>query len=193
VSLIAFVGWTVRIGLQQNRRRAAEPVPDVLGLEFEKELPSKVSTPAALGWLAMGLVLLPASARVLVWGSVEIARALGVSDLVVGLTVVAIGTSLPEVATALASVLKKEDDIAIGNVLGSNLFNILGVLSVAGLIQPAPIGAVLLIRDIPAMLLLSGLLLSFALWAGHIRRGHGVFLLTAYAAYIAVLALTLHR
>ena len=97
------------------------------------------------------MVLLIVSSRILVWGAVEIAVALGVSDLIVGLTVVAIGTSLPELASSIAATRKGEHDIAIGNVIGSNLFNTLGVIGLAGTIQPLQVDKAIFSRDLPVM------------------------------------------
>jgi arabinose-5-phosphate isomerase len=110
----------------------------------------------------LGLVVLMVSSRMLVWGSVEIAHALGVSDLVIGLTIVAIGTSLPELAASVMSALKGEHDIAIGNVIGSNMFNLLAVLGLPGLIHPAAIDPAVVTRDFPVMIGLTLLLLVLA-------------------------------
>jgi cation:H+ antiporter len=101
------------------------------------------------GW--SGLVLLLASARVLVWGAVNVAEALGVSDLIIGLTIIAIGTSLPELAASVVAARHGEPDIAIGNVVGSNIFNLLGVLAFPGLIHPAAVPGEVLSRDYPVM------------------------------------------
>ena len=105
---------------------------DALEAEYAEEIPKDMSLPVALGWLLVGLILLMASARMLVWSAVELAQIFGVSDLVIGLTVVAIGTSLPELAASVAAARKGEHDIAIGNVIGSNLFNLLGVMALPG-------------------------------------------------------------
>ena len=95
-----------------------------------------MNTLVAVMWLLIGLVALLVSSRVIVWGAIEIARMLGVSDLIIGLTIVAIGTSLPELAASVMSALKGEPDIAIGNVIGSNMFNLLPVLSLPGVDRP---------------------------------------------------------
>ncbi len=126
----------------------------------------------------------------LVDGAVDIAQAFNVSDLVIGLTIVAIGTSLPEVATALASARNNEPDIAIGNVLGSNTFNMLGVVGIAGTIHPSPVEADAVFRDWPVMV---GIFLIFVLLAWgfkKINRWHGVFFLSGYVAYLAYLGLS---
>ena len=90
----------------------------------------------AVFWLVIGLILLIISSRILVWGAIEIARGFGVSDLIIGLTIVAIGTSLPELASSLIATRKGEHDIALGNILGSNIFNTLAVVGIAGMIHP---------------------------------------------------------
>ena len=129
VVLGGLMAWTIRQGL----KAPADP----LGAEIEHKLDVKgLSLRRALFWLFAGLILLIVSSRLLVWGAVEIARAFGVSDLIIGLTIVAIGTSLPELASAVVATRKGEHDIALGNVLGSNLFNTLVVVGIAGVIHP---------------------------------------------------------
>ncbi|MBN1240211.1 MAG: calcium/sodium antiporter, partial [Gammaproteobacteria bacterium] len=130
--LVLFAGllaWSIRQGLGSQPTRYGKEVEEVL-------TESPMTLRRALLLLAAGLVLLIVSSRVLVWGAVEIARAFGVSDVVIGLTVVAVGTSLPELASAIAAVRKNEHDIALGNVIGSNLFNTLAVVGLAGAISP---------------------------------------------------------
>ena len=125
--LFLMLFWMIQQGKKQKR--------DPLGKEFEQEIP-KISTKKALLWFFIGLALLIISSRGLVWGSVNIAKAAGISDLVIGLTIVAIGTSLPELAASIVSALKKEHDIAIGNIIGSNMFNMLAVFGIPGLMSP---------------------------------------------------------
>ena len=124
---------------------------DPIGKEFADEIPTDMGMADALFWLVVGALLLLASSRILVWGSVSIAQHLGVSDLVIGLTIVALGTSLPELAATVMSAIKNEHDIAIGNVIGSNIFNLLAVLGLPGLIHPAAIDPEVLTRDYPVM------------------------------------------
>lgn len=163
---------------------------DAIEAEFEAEIPRDMPLSVALAWLLLGLVLLMGSARVLVWSAVELATAFGVSDLVIGLTVVAIGTSLPELAASVVAARKNEHDIAIGNVVGSNLFNLLGVMALPGVIAPGPIDAEVVSRDYPLML---GLTLLFYLVAfgprkeRRIRRAEGGLLVLIYFAYLAYL------
>ena len=128
-----------------------------------------------------------AGSRILVNGAVTIAVGLGISDLVIGLTIIAVGTSLPELAAAVMGAIKNEHDIAVGNVIGSNMFNILGVLAMPGLIAPGPVPAGLLDRDYPIMLLLTAALFFMAygfLGKGRITRTEGGILLAVYVGYI---------
>ena len=138
-------------------------------------------------WLVAGLVLLIASSRLLVWGAVTIAQGLGVSELVIGLTIVAVGTSLPELASCIAAARKNEHDLAIGNVLGSNLFNTLAVVGLAGAIHPLGMEPAVLYRDMAVMGALT--LVLFALGysrqgkPGRITRPEGGLLVLSFAAY----------
>ncbi|MDO4683823.1 MAG: calcium/sodium antiporter [Lautropia sp.] len=139
-------------------------------------------------WLITDLALLVVSSRMLVWGAVEIAHGFGVSDLIIGLTIVAIGTSLPELASSISAARKGEHDLALGNVIGSNLFNTLGVVGLAAVIQPMAVEQQFLHRDLPAVCFLT--LSLFALGyrfgkprPGRINRLEGCMLLTCYAAY----------
>lgn len=154
----------------------------------EDELP-ELSTPWALFWLIAGLLLLAGSSRLLVWGATEIATTLGVSDLIIGLTIVAIGTSLPELAASVASALKGHTDIALGNIVGSNIFNIAAVMAVPGLLAPIELDPAVLWRDYGSMLGLTLLLVALAVYQRppKISRVEGGILLTAYAGYLALL------
>ena len=126
--------------------------------EFEDEIPTGMETTKAVIWFLIGLVLLIISAKILVWGATEIARALKISELVIGATVVAIGTSLPELAASVASARKGHHDIAIGNVLGSNIFNLLAVIGVPALIAPGAIAADVFWRDYLVMIFMTAFL-----------------------------------
>ncbi|WP_061964058.1 calcium/sodium antiporter [Demequina aurantiaca] len=154
---------------------------------------SKLSKKAAWTWLVVGLVLLVAGSRLLVWGAVEIAQSLGWSDLVIGLTVVAIGTSAPELAASLAAARKGENDLALGNIIGSNLFNTLGVIGIAGVITPIAVDSEVLTRDLPMVGIMTILLVVFA-WGrvgrGRINRIEGAVLLAAWLAYTTLLLVT---
>lgn len=165
---------------------------DSLDKEFSEEI-SQQNMPLkrAIFWLVLGLLLLIASSRVLVWGAVEIATQLGVSDLLIGLTIVALGTSLPELAASIAAARKGEHDIAVGNVVGSNMFNSLAVIGIAGTIEPiSNIGAEVFWRDWTSMLIATLILLFTALFWGKtksITRSEGLILLLCYVSYNAYL------
>ncbi|HSP59384.1 MAG TPA: calcium/sodium antiporter [Halomonas sp.] len=141
----------------------------------------------ALLWLGGTLAIMVVGSRALVWGASELARGLGVSELVIGLTVVAIGTSLPELAACVVSALKRHHDIAIGNVIGSNLFNLLAVLPLPGLLAPGLIDAAAGERDYPVMLALTLALAMLLLWQrrGALGRLPGGLLVLSYLAYLS--------
>jgi cation:H+ antiporter len=148
----------------------------------------------AVFWLVVGLVLLIVSSRILVWGAVEIAHEFGVSDLIIGLTIIAVGTSLPELASSVIATRKGEHDIALGNVLGSNLFNTLAVVGIAGTIHPLAVGPEVFNRDILVMaaLTLSLFIIGYRFRGagGRINRIEGAVLLACYAGYTAYLIRT---
>lgn len=181
------MGWMIRSALQQRH--------DLLARDLEREAREDIlqPLPAALGWLLLGLVLLITSSRVLVWGAVEIATALGVSDLIIGLTVIAIGTSLPELASSIAAARRQEHDLALGNIIGSNLFNTLAVIGIAGSIHPLPLETGLLVRDLPVMVAVTLVLLAFC-WhrygSGHIWRWQGILLVVSWVLYTLWLMLS---
>ena len=141
--------------------------------------------------LVLGLLLLVASSRALVWGAVAIARSIGVSDLLIGLTIVAIGTSLPELASSIAAARKGENDLALGNIIGSNLFNTLAVVGLAAVISPMDeIESTVFMRDMPLMTALTVALIVL----GYRRKGEarlnriaGVVLLAIYFGYLGLL------
>lgn len=162
---------------------------DNLPQEILAELPEEISKGAALKWLVIGIVILIASSRILVWGAVEIAEYFQVSDLIIGLTIVAIGTSLPELAATVAAARKKEFDLAVGNIVGSNIFNILGVMALPALIHPDNFELAVLTRDYPVMIVLTVALLLFSIaWrkgkVGVLGRVEGALLLISYIAYM---------
>lgn len=181
----AFLIWSIRLSMQGD---------DVIGVNTEQELQGK---PMPLGraiiWLVVGLILLVISSRILVWAAVDIALALGVSELIIGLTIVAIGTSLPELASAISAVRKKEHDLAIGNILGSCIFNTLAVVGIAGAITPIEFDPMVFSRDWSSMMVLTALLLLFGLGRGgkgRINRFEGALLLCLYVAYLGWLVYT---
>ncbi len=185
--LALFLTWLV-----WQARRA--PTTDPLVQEVESELPPEISLWRAWFWLVLGLAGLVASSKALVWASVGIAHHLGVSDLVIGLTVVALGTSLPELAASIASMLKQEDDLVIGNIIGSNMFNMLAVYAMPGLIRPGPLSAPVVARDFPWMLGLTLVLLLLGLGRrnpSRIGRLGGGVLLACFVTYQYSLYLSL--
>jgi len=188
LGLFAIVmGWTCWHGM-----RASD---DAMGAEYEQELSAHaMPLGRSIFWLLVGVVVLIASSRLLVWGAVEIARGFGVSDLVIGLTVIAIGTSLPELASSLVAARKGEHDIALGNVVGSNLFNTLAVVGIAGTIHPMTTDPAVLYRDLPVMALLTvSLFLLGRGWRGQgrINRFEGGLLLACYIGYTAYLVISM--
>lgn len=174
------MAWTIYQGMKRKTDTLAGEV------EFEaveKEMPIK----RAVFWLVAGLLLLIASSRILVWGAVEIVHIFGVSDMITGLTIVAVGTSLPELASSVIAARKGEHDIALGNVLGSNLFNTLAVVGIAGLIHPFAVEPETLSRDMAVMgaLTISLFLIGYGFRGrrGRINRFEGAALLLVYVAY----------
>ncbi len=187
IGFAAFAVWSVRVARLDGR--------DSFAVELTSEAPPPLATRTAMLWIVIGLLALLGSSQLLVWGAVNLAQAAGVSDLVIGLTIVAIGTSLPELAASVTGLLKNEDDIALGNILGSNLFNILCILLAPAFIAPGALpDALLLWRDIPVMI--GVVVLLYASASGlrgqslRLERTDGVLLLSAYAAYTLILLYT---
>ncbi len=185
LGMFLMIFWIVRLGLRERNTE------DIMSSEFDAEIPEGMPTLRAIIWLLVGMVVLFASSHVLVWGAVNIARAFGVSDLIIGLTIIAIGTSLPELAASVMSALKNEHELALGNIIGSNMFNILGVMALPGLIYPSAVPDGVLTRDYPMMI---GLTIALFLMAygfrgrdGKINRIEGGLLLTAYCGYMYML------
>ncbi|MBE0435981.1 MAG: calcium/sodium antiporter [Methylomicrobium sp.] len=177
------MGWTIIQGLHKDS--------DSFEQEMESELQANAMTLGrALFWIAVGLVLLIVSSQMLVSGAVTIAQSLGVSDLIIGLTIVAIGTSLPELASSVIAAKKGEHDIALGNIIGSNLFNTTAVVGIAGAIHPMTIPEDILIRDWPVMAALTASLFVLGYsynGGGKINRIEGGLLLSAYLGYTGYL------
>jgi cation:H+ antiporter len=137
-------------------------------------------------FFALGLALVLGGARALVTGGVEIAAALGVSEAVIGLTIVAVGTSLPELVTSVVAAWRGEGDVAFGNVVGSNIFNLLGILGVTALVTPLPIDARLLQVDVWAMAAATALLVAAAVTGWRVTRAEAAALLALYAGYLVL-------
>lgn len=161
---------------------------DVMLDEQEAEVPEGVSNSKAAFWVVVGLIVLPLSADALVDSSVVIAKYFGMSDLVIGLTIIAVGTSLPELAASVAGVMKGEDDMAVGNIIGSNVFNILAVMGIPGILNPSVLSELAMGRDFWVMLGVSLLLVAMALGKSRsINRIEGSILFIVFIAYQAYL------
>jgi cation:H+ antiporter len=177
IGLLLYIGFQIRQGRRERQDNGASEAP-----------------PAGRGWVdallvAAGLVLLVAGARVLVASAVAIAQSLGVSELLIGLTIVAAGTSLPEVATSVVASLRGERDIAVGNVIGSNVFNLLGVLGLSAAVAPAgiPIAPEALRFDLPVMIAVAVACLPIFVTGREIARWEGGLFLAYYFAYTVYL------
>ncbi|MEH6651485.1 MAG: calcium/sodium antiporter [Motiliproteus sp.] len=182
---ILLIGLVITLILFARFQRYADPEE----VEHEEEELPDMSTSRAIVWLIIGLILLAGSSRLLVWGAVEVATAMGISDLVIGLTIVAIGTSLPELAASIMSALKGHHDIAIGNIVGSNIFNLLAVMSLPGLIHPITFSSEVVWRDYGMMMLFTLALMAFGyvFGRGKINRPEGCLLLAGYSGYLGLL------
>lgn len=186
IALTFILGWMLISAKKESKNH------DPLINETIEELPKKLSSKQAYFWTFIGLVFLLISSKLLVWGASNIASVYGVSDLIIGLTIVAIGTSLPELAATISSARKGETDLAVGNIVGSNLFNTLGVLAIPSLIQPFQLPKEALSRDMPIMLGLTVILLIFSFGCFKVSRYKitkykGIILLSAFIAYEALL------
>ena len=174
--------WIVSLGIKSE---AGDPIR----AEYEAEIRADLSMRASVAWLVVGLIVLLIGAELLVHGASALARDLGVTELVVGLTVVAIGTSLPEMAVSIVSAMKGEHGLAIGNIIGSNMFNLLAVIGIAGVIHPAEVADSVLGLHFPVMigltLVLFAMAYTFGGAQGRINRAEGIALLLSYTAYLA--------
>lgn len=181
--LVIVMSWIIRYAKEQPE--------DEIKKELDIELSVKMSTQRAVFYLLFSIALLIGSSHVLVWGAVGVAKHFGVSDLIIGLTIIAIGTSLPELAASIAAALKRHHELVLGNIIGSNIFNTLGVLSVPGLIAPGMLEPELMSRDIPVMTMLTLAMFtaaySFGSHRGRINRVEGSLLLASFIAYMTYL------
>jgi cation:H+ antiporter len=188
---VSFFCFIFILLIKAIKQRKNNTIDDPMIIEAEQELPEATSTGKSIVWLFVGITLLVISAHFLVGSAIFIAKAYGISDLVIGLTVIAIGTSLPELAASIASIMKKEDDLAMGNIVGSNIFNILAVLPFAGIIAPGAINPEASFRDAPVMMAITGLLfiLCFSRKSGYFRltRAKGALLVLCFIAYQVLL------
>ena len=198
LAFVAIMAFNILSELRQKRKRKKSAAADDLDSEYGSA--ENVSIVRSSLLLLMGLLLLIVSSRMLVWGAVNVAQALGVSDLLIGLTIVAVGTSLPELASSIAAARRGENDLAVGNVIGSNIFNTLVVVGLASVI--APIQAAdpeVMSRDVPIMSALTLLLflMSFPFLKRKRKKGGqfgfgrigGALLLSLYVAYLVLLGI----
>jgi cation:H+ antiporter len=186
-AFVVVMGWSIWSSIRIRS--------DELATDVSLALTAPLSMPRALTYLVLGLAMLVISSRILVWGGTTVARALGIGDLIIGLTVVAVGTSLPELASSIVAVRKGEYELAVGNVIGSNIFNTSIAVGVAGVIAPARLSPAILTRDFPVMAVLTLILFIMGYWfrgpgTGRINRFEGAMLVLAYCGYNIVLILT---
>lgn len=167
---------------KEHKKEMMEP-------DLEEKIPD-LGLKESVIWFVVGTIVLIGSSRLLVWGAIDIARALNISEIVIGLTIVAIGTSLPELAASVASALRKHHDIALGNIVGSNILNLLAVLSAAAVITPIQADNETLLRDYGAMAAITLLLALFILYPRKKRqlsKLEGGSLLVCYVVYLILL------
>jgi len=183
--LIAYLSWSAKT--QRSPQTSGTEVE--ISVDSEKAHSEK-STLLLSAWVIASIIILMAGSKILVSGAVTIAEYLGVGELIIGLTIVAIGTSLPELAAAIAAARKGVHDMILGNIIGSNVFNTLGVLGLTGALQATEIDTSALWRDFPVMLVFTVLMFIFAITKGRFGRTEGGLLLLGYTLYIAYLIAT---
>lgn len=170
-------------------RYKKEHTDELITPESEADIPD-LGMKESIFWFILGTTVLVGSSRLLVWGAIEVATALQISEVIIGLTIVAIGTSLPELAASVASALRKHHDIALGNIIGSNILNLLAVLSAGAVIYPIEVSKQNFMRDYGAMSAITLLLALFIFWPRKQRqlsKVEGAILLSGYAAYLGYL------
>jgi cation:H+ antiporter len=181
-SVLSMTVWMAWLGLKQSKEK------DILQKEFEAEIPQDVSKTAALLWLAFGIIMLPVASMLIVDGATIIAKIMGMSDVAIGLTIVALGTSLPELSATIACMRKNEHDLALGNILGSNMFNLLGVLGISATIKSYDMPADFLQTEYLVMLDLTFALLVLSMVYVSknkpIPRFYGYLFVASYLAYM---------
>lgn len=182
--LLLFVGLVLYA--VHTVRSARATTPDDVQAEYDAGVPDAQSVGRSVGFVGIGLAALVGGGHALVRGAVAVAEAVGLSEAVIGLTIVAIGTSLPELATSFLAAWRGEGDIAVGNVVGSNIFNILGILGISSLVNPLPLGGIGWV-DGAVMLVLAVVLLPIMRTQHRISRWEGAALVLAYVGYVASL------
>ena len=175
IGILAYTCYVYRVALKESK---------TIELEYEEFIGIKDNIVKDIFWIIIGLVSLVGGAHMLVHSAIYFAKVIGISELVIGLTVIAVGTSIPELATSMVAAIRKESDISVGNVLGSNIFNILAVLGIASIIQPLQVNSASLRIDMPVMLFFSIFLIPIITWKFVLTRGQGVLLLIWYGAYV---------
>lgn len=185
VLLAVLVGFNV-VSLRWSRKEPPEVVKEVAAFEWEMTAPSPRPLVRDLTLAAVGLVLLAAGGHSLILGAVVLARKAGLSETVIGLTLVAVGTSLPELATSLIAALRGEIAISIGNLVGSNLFNILGAVGISAAARPLQVSRDLLTFEMPALAVFTIAMALLLGWNRRVRRAHGFMLLAGYAIFMAM-------
>jgi cation:H+ antiporter len=183
VMLVAYLAYTYRAEVRMQDASAALHTMggELLSVSTRR---AGLSLVLALG----GLAAILAGADFLVTASLVVARTLDIPETIIGLTIVAVGTSLPELATSIAAALKRQTDIALGNIIGSNIFNVLGILGVTALVRPLKVPAGIADYDVWMLLGVTALLLVFAFSRARITRAEGSIFLVLYAGYLAFLA-----
>ena len=175
IGILAYTCYVYRVALKESK---------TIELEYEEFIGIKDNVAKDIFWIIIGIGALVGGAYLLVHSAIYFARVMGISELVIGLTVIAVGTSIPELATSMVAAIRKESDISVGNVLGSNIFNILAVLGIAAIIQPLQVNSASLRIDMPVMLFFSIFLIPIITWKFVLTRGQGVLLLIWYGAYV---------
>ncbi len=188
IVFLCVMAWSIYVGLNTS----GDEFGDVIDKEYSEEMPLK----KAVLYLVLGLTFLVISSRIMVWGGIEIAHELGISDLIIGLTIVAVGTSLPELASCIAAVRKNEHDLALGNIIGSNMFNTTIVIGIAGVISPSRLDPGIPARDMPVLAIMTIVLFMMCYGfrsdgtSGRVNRWEGVLLILLYVGYNITLGLT---
>ena len=182
--LCSYLTWSYYSISQWNAGTAGGIVDDIAGVSFRPH-----SILGSLGFLGVGIALLVVGAELLIQGGIDIAVAAGVSEATIGITLIALGTSLPELATSIVAAIRRHGDVAIGNVIGSNLFNILGVMGVTSVVRTVPISEQIVSYELWIMLSAAILATPFILFGRPISRRYGVFLTTLYLFFVLSLYL----
>ncbi len=190
LGIFLFTGLLIRESVKDRKKTAGEDIPHIeTGWKLIDGLSKKSKIIVFLIWTVVGILVLGYGSQVTINSATAIAEALGISQVVIGLTMVAFGTSLPELATGIISVIKKENELLVGNVIGSNLFNILGVAGPIALFFPIPVKDTVIWSDFPIMLLFTVLLFTVMLWKNKITRFMSFILFFGYILYITSVVL----